>query len=405
MHLRCRARGAGSSAGSRSRSSAPRRAGCARGTRLEARPAALLDRRDEPLVEIAARLVDPRAAVDEREQDAPAAVAEPRRARAARAPSPASSSDAQSDDRQDREVGGVKAFWVSASRSLFVSRMHDARQVEPLEDPAQRVADRARARLQQRDVGRRRHELDAVLARAGIARSKLRSAQRVLQVAVAGRRRGRSANMRSMIDWSSRPSSEDRQILVERAQVDREVGRDRRLAHAALVGETAMTGAAGGRPRMRSPTCTHRLAIGVPCRRWVIVPARYRASRFPGKPLAPIAGVPDAPARGRGRARREAPARRDRRHRRRSASPTPAAAFGARVAMTRADHPTGTDRHRRGRGGPRRRGRGQHPGRRAADRGLRDRRRGGGARRDAEAPMATRRAPRRARRRSPTRTA
>jgi 3-deoxy-manno-octulosonate cytidylyltransferase (CMP-KDO synthetase) len=74
-----------------------------------------------------------------------------------------------------------------------------------------------------------------------------------------------------------------------------------------------------------------------------LVPARYQAQRFPGKPLAPIAGIPMLRRVWEGA--REATALRevivatdDLRIAEACRS------FGAAVAMTRSDHPTGTDR-------------------------------------------------------------
>lgn len=74
-----------------------------------------------------------------------------------------------------------------------------------------------------------------------------------------------------------------------------------------------------------------------------IIPARYAASRFPGKPLAQIAGVPmvqrvwEGTRRAKG-LQRVIVATDDER------IETACREFGAEVAMTRPDHPTGTDR-------------------------------------------------------------
>lgn len=74
-----------------------------------------------------------------------------------------------------------------------------------------------------------------------------------------------------------------------------------------------------------------------------VIPARWQASRFPGKPLAPIAGVPMLKrvldgARGARRLRAVIVATDDAR------IAEAARSFGAEVALTSADHPTGTDR-------------------------------------------------------------
>jgi len=74
-----------------------------------------------------------------------------------------------------------------------------------------------------------------------------------------------------------------------------------------------------------------------------VIPARWQAIRFPGKPLAPIAGVPMVQrvwegARGAGSLRRVIIATEDAR------VADACRGFGAEVAMTRSDHETGTDR-------------------------------------------------------------
>lgn len=74
-----------------------------------------------------------------------------------------------------------------------------------------------------------------------------------------------------------------------------------------------------------------------------IIPARFASTRFPGKPLAPIAGVPMLQrvwegARRANRLREVVVATDD--HRIAEAC----AAFGAPVEMTSGDHPTGSDR-------------------------------------------------------------
>lgn len=74
-----------------------------------------------------------------------------------------------------------------------------------------------------------------------------------------------------------------------------------------------------------------------------VIPARYGASRFPGKPLASIAGQPMiqrvwSGARQAKRISRVIVATDDERIAEACRS------FGAEVALTRADHPTGTDR-------------------------------------------------------------
>jgi len=74
-----------------------------------------------------------------------------------------------------------------------------------------------------------------------------------------------------------------------------------------------------------------------------LIPARHAATRFPGKPLAPIAGVPMVRrvwegARGATSLRDVIVATDDER------VASACRGFGARVAMTRSDHATGTDR-------------------------------------------------------------
>lgn len=74
-----------------------------------------------------------------------------------------------------------------------------------------------------------------------------------------------------------------------------------------------------------------------------VIPARFAASRFPGKPLAPIAGVPLIQRVWEGTCtakslERVLVATDDER------IATACRGFGAEVAMTRGDHPTGTDR-------------------------------------------------------------
>jgi 3-deoxy-manno-octulosonate cytidylyltransferase (CMP-KDO synthetase) len=74
-----------------------------------------------------------------------------------------------------------------------------------------------------------------------------------------------------------------------------------------------------------------------------VIPARFQATRFPGKPLAPIAGQPMVRrvwegARGAKSLARVIVATEDAR------VADACRGFGAEVAMTRADHETGTDR-------------------------------------------------------------
>jgi 3-deoxy-manno-octulosonate cytidylyltransferase (CMP-KDO synthetase) len=74
-----------------------------------------------------------------------------------------------------------------------------------------------------------------------------------------------------------------------------------------------------------------------------VIPARWQATRFPGKPLAPIAGAPMVRrvwegARGAKSLQRIIVATEDAR------VVEACQSFGAEVAMTRADHETGTDR-------------------------------------------------------------
>lgn len=75
----------------------------------------------------------------------------------------------------------------------------------------------------------------------------------------------------------------------------------------------------------------------------VVIPARYASSRFPGKPLADIAGktmIQRVYERAAGARLAECVLVATDDERIRAA----VAAFGGRVVMTRADHPTGTDR-------------------------------------------------------------
>ena len=75
-----------------------------------------------------------------------------------------------------------------------------------------------------------------------------------------------------------------------------------------------------------------------------LIPARHRASRFPGKPLAPIAGMPMIQrvwrgARGAKTLERVIVATDDAR------IADACRAFGAEVALTRADHESGGKRN------------------------------------------------------------
>ena len=112
-----------------------------------------------------------------------------------------------------------------------------------------------------------------------------------------------------------------------------------------------------------------------------IIPARYASSRFPGKPLAMIAGLPMLQRVYEG-------ARRAKRLRDVLVATDDARiaeacrGFGAHGAADAPGPPDGHRPARRGEPRPRRRDRGERPGRRAADRGLRDRRRGRGPRGD-----------------------
>ncbi len=93
----------------------------------------------------------------------------------------------------------------------------------------------------------------------------------------------------------------------------------------------APQGKAGGPRGVASPS-----AVGV-------IPARYAASRFPGKPLAPIAGKPMIQHVFEGTCRakslREVVVATDD-----ARIADACAAFGAPTVLTRPDHPTGTDR-------------------------------------------------------------
>ena len=164
-----------------SRSSAPRRAGSARGTRSKRCQPRSLDRRDEPLVEIAARLVDPRAAVDEREQDARRGRRRAASARGARATFAGLLERRPVRHRQDGEIGGVEG--VPGQRLEVALRVEDddARERRAARASARSVSGSAARAFSSLDVGRRRHELHAVLAELDRA-LEAPLGERVLQV-------------------------------------------------------------------------------------------------------------------------------------------------------------------------------------------------------------------------------
>ena len=155
-----------------------------------------------------------------------------------------------------------------------MSRM-TRRAIRSLEDPSER-ARIARARFQQRDVRRRRHEVHAVLAELRRTRQAALGPG-VLQVGVAGPRLAQAEHPvdRPLI---VEPHDQHRQVLAQRAGIDRQVGRERRLPDAALLPhrDHGATGGPEGKPCRR--TCTLRLHPS--CER-LLDPARSR-TRFPG---------------------------------------------------------------------------------------------------------------------------
>ena len=184
----CRARGAGSSAGARWPSSAPRRAGSAR---VRVGSAASRARRSPRRAARRGRARPRRSRVRRstsvsrmRPRPSPSAVALQQR----RAPCPPPRASAQSETGRIARSAACSAFRVSASRSLLVSSDDDAREVESrssMRDSVRGSCARAFSGSTSGGVGTNWTPYWP----SWITRSRLRSAQRVLQVARARRRR------------------------------------------------------------------------------------------------------------------------------------------------------------------------------------------------------------------------
>ena len=135
---------------------------------------------------------------------------------------PASSSEVQSATGTMTRSAACSALRVSASRSLLVSTI--TRPGHSVRSRMRRSVSRILgARLQQRGVRRRRHEVHAVLAHVD---QPLEAAlgPAVLEVAFADRL---ALEAEHALDHALvvEREDQDRQVFVQRAQVDREIGR------------------------------------------------------------------------------------------------------------------------------------------------------------------------------------
>ena len=199
---------------------------------LEARPVPLIDRVDQSLVEVPPLGVHPGATIDQGEKDPPPDLCEvgPREELEQL---PGLLQGAPVGDRENDQVCGVERVLGERLEIALGIQDHHADEVRLHEDAPEGLRG-LRPVLEGTCIRGRRHEVDAVLAELD---HPIEGAFRppVLQISLtrhSGREPKHALDGRLVVQRDD----QHRQILVEGAQVDGEVGGDRGLADTSLVG-------------------------------------------------------------------------------------------------------------------------------------------------------------------------